>query len=92
MAVQPTPNCMAAATAAANGKLTEQEILAAFDKMAAHKQRLEASGQMTGNAERMRRFAVEEAERAKVAAEMTGIDEAQARTLIMKAREHWFTA
>ena len=24
--------------------------------------------------------------------EMTGIDEAQARTLIMKAREHWFTA
>ena len=59
---------MAAATAAANGKLTEQEILAAFDKMAAHKQRLEASGQMTGNAERMRRFAVEEAERAKVAA------------------------
>ena len=68
MAVQPTPNCMAAATAAAKGKLTEQEILAAFDKMAAHKQRLEASGQMTGNAERMRRFAVEEAERAKVAA------------------------
>jgi hypothetical protein len=68
MAVQPTPNCMAAATAAAKGKLTEQEILAAFDKMAAHKQRLEASGQMTGNAERMRRFAVEEAERARVAA------------------------
>ena len=24
--------------------------------------------------------------------EMTGVDEAQARTLIMKAREHWFTA
>jgi transcription termination/antitermination protein NusA len=23
--------------------------------------------------------------------EMTGIDEAQAKTLIMKAREHWFT-
>ncbi|MEN9544203.1 MAG: hypothetical protein RLZZ598_1036, partial [Pseudomonadota bacterium] len=24
--------------------------------------------------------------------EMTGVDEAQARALIMKAREHWFTA
>jgi N utilization substance protein A len=24
--------------------------------------------------------------------EMTGVDEAQAKTLIMKAREHWFTA
>jgi N utilization substance protein A len=24
--------------------------------------------------------------------EMTGIDDAQARVLIMKAREHWFTA
>jgi hypothetical protein len=67
---QASPNCMAAATAAAKGKLTEQEILEAFAKIADHKARLEAAGQMTGTPERLRRFAADEAERAKVAAKL----------------------
>lgn len=67
---QASPNCMAAATAAAKGNLTEQEIIEAFGKMAEYKARLEAEGKVTGTPERLRKWAAEEAERAKVAAKL----------------------
>jgi hypothetical protein len=63
-------NCMAAATAAAKGKLSGQDVVDAFNRIAAEKERLEKSGSMTGSAERMRRFAAEEGQRTKIAAAM----------------------
>lgn len=74
MAYVPNQACFAAAKAAASGvkgaNLTEQEILDAFKRVADHKERLERSGQMTGQAERLRKFAAEEAQRTKIAAAM----------------------
>lgn len=70
MAYQMDASCMAAATAAAKGKLTNADIVAAFDEIAAYKSRLEAEGRMTGGAERMRKFAEDQAERTKIAAAM----------------------
>lgn len=70
MAVVPDPACFAAAKAAADGKLTEQEVLDAFQRISDRKARLEAEGKATGSAERLRRFAAEEAERTRIAAAM----------------------
>lgn len=74
MAYVPNQACFAAAKAAASGvkgsNLSEQEILDAFKRVAEHKERLERSGQMTGQAERLRKFAAEEAQRTKIAAAM----------------------
>lgn len=70
MNYQPTDACRAAARAAAGDSLTAQEIQAAFDDVAAYKAKLEAEGQMTGMAERLRRYAEGKAERTKIAAAM----------------------
>lgn len=70
MAIMVDPNCMAAASAAAKGSLTSQEILDAFDRIGQRKAALEAQGMTTGKAERLRKIAAEEGERAKVAAAM----------------------
>lgn len=70
MAYMPSAHCMAAATAAAKGKVTEQEVYEAFERMYDFKRRLEADGKATGSAERMKRFAEQEGERAKISAAM----------------------
>lgn len=64
------PTCHAIATQAANGKLTEQEILDAFAKIDARNRAMVAQGQLTGKAERLRKWAAEEGERAEIAAAM----------------------
>jgi len=70
MNYQPDAACRAAARAAAGPGLAEQEITAAFQRVADYKARLEAEGKTTGVAERLRRFAEGEAERTKIAAAM----------------------
>lgn len=70
MNVHVDPNCMAAATAAAKGSLTTQEILEAFDNIHQRRMVLEAEGHLTGKAERLRRIAAEQGERTKIAAAM----------------------
>lgn len=62
--------CLRAAVAAANGKLTEQEVLDAFQRISDHKAALNAAGNLTGRDARLRRFAAEEAERTRIAAAM----------------------
>lgn len=66
----PDAACRAAARAAAGPGLAEQEITAAFQRVADYKARLEAEGKTTGTAERLRRFAETEAQRTKIAAAM----------------------
>jgi hypothetical protein len=70
MAYNPSPNCMAIAAKAAGGDLTNADILEAFDEVNRYKAELEAQGQLTGNAERIRKFAADKAEKAKIAAAM----------------------
>lgn len=71
MSYIPDQACIRAATAAAGeGKLTPQEILDAFQRASDYKAQLEASGKLTGQAERLRKWATEEAERTKIAAAM----------------------
>jgi hypothetical protein len=62
------PNCRAIAAKAAKGKLTENEILDAFAKIDARDKEMRASGQTTGRQARIRKWAAEEGERAKIAA------------------------
>lgn len=67
----PDAACIRAATAAAGeGKLTEAEILEAFQRANDYKTRLEQSGNLTGQAERLRKWAIDEGERTKIAAAM----------------------
>lgn len=65
----PNVDCLRAAhKAAGENTLTEQEILDAFQRVADYKASLENSGQVTGKDAKIRRFAIEEAERTKLAA------------------------
>ena len=64
------PHCRAIAAKAAKGALTEQEILDAFDRIESRRRSLEAAGMATGKAERLRKWAAQEGERAKIAAAM----------------------
>lgn len=64
------PRCQAIAAKAANGALTADEIVAVFDTIEKRRKRLEAEGNLTGKAERIRKWAAEEGERAKIAAAM----------------------
>jgi hypothetical protein len=64
------PHCRAIAAKAANGTLTEAEILDAFARIDERKRMLEAQGLATGKAERVRKWAAEEGERTKIAAAM----------------------
>jgi hypothetical protein len=66
----PSDACRATARAASGPSLTEQEITAAFQRVADYKARLEAEGKSTGMEERLRRFAEQEAERTRIAAAM----------------------
>lgn len=66
----PDAACRAAARAAAGPSLTEQEITAAFQDVADYRQRLIDSGQVTGLAERLRRYAEGKADRTRIAAAM----------------------
>jgi hypothetical protein len=70
MNYQPDAACRAAARAAAGPSLAEQEITAAFQRVADYKSKLESQGQLTGMAERLRRFAETDAERTRIAAAM----------------------
>lgn len=70
MAYSPDAKCLAAATAAAKGALTQDEILAAFQQLSDRKARLEAEGRLTGQSARVKIFAQQEGERAKIAAAM----------------------
>lgn len=71
MAYVPDAACMAAARAAAGDGLAEADIIAAFQKVDEYKQRLIAEGQPVGMDARLRRFAQEEAQRARIAAAVT---------------------
>ncbi len=62
--------CKANAKAASGGKLTDDEIEAAFQRVAEYKQKLQASGDTVGMADKLRAFAEREAERTKIAAAM----------------------
>lgn len=65
-----SPSCQSAASAAAkSGKVTEEEVAAAFDKLDAYRKRLEAQGQTTGVQARIERYAADLAEKTKIAAE-----------------------
>jgi hypothetical protein len=68
MAYVPDAACMAAARAAAGDGLTEADIIAAFQRIDEHKQKLLADGQPVGLDARLRRFAQEEAQRTQIAA------------------------
>lgn len=68
MNFQASPNCMKAATAAANGNLTTEEVMQAFDRIDQYRARLEAQGNATGRAAKIARFAEDEAQRSKIAA------------------------
>lgn len=61
-------DCRAAANAAADGKLTDDELQAAFQAMGEYKQKLQAMGETAGMADKLKAFAEREAERTKVAA------------------------
>ncbi len=62
--------CMAQARAASGGRLTDEEIREAFQRIADERDRLAAKGQGDGMAEKLSAFQQREAERAKVAAAM----------------------
>lgn len=64
----PDAACMAAARAAAGDDLSQDDILAAFQRVADFRDKLRGQGQVTGMEARIRRFAADEAERAKVMA------------------------
>ena len=70
MVYVPDMACIAAAKAAAGPGLSEDEIMAAFKRVADYKERLDAAGHLTGQPERLRRFAAQEADRTRIAAAM----------------------
>jgi len=72
MAVPYTPDaaCFDAANQASGGKLTKEEINAAFQRVADYKQKLQAEGNIDGMADKLRNFAEREAERTRIAAAM----------------------
>lgn len=62
------PGCLDAATAASGGRLNRDEIEAAFQRVLEYKERLQASGNIDGMADKLKSFAEREAERTRVAA------------------------
>lgn len=68
MNIQIQPHCMAAATAAASDKLSEQDVLAAFSKIDEYRRQLQADGQMTGISDKVRKYAADQAQLTKIAA------------------------
>jgi hypothetical protein len=70
MSYQPSPACIAAVTAAANGQLNAKEIQATFERVDELKQRLIREGTLDDLPNRLRKAVEEEAERTKIAAAM----------------------
>jgi hypothetical protein len=72
MAAPYTPDdaCFNAANAAAGGKLTRDEINEAFQRIADHKAKLEASGDTAGIGDKLKAFAAREGERTRIAGAM----------------------
>ncbi|PZO80538.1 MAG: hypothetical protein DI629_07300 [Mesorhizobium amorphae] len=68
MSYKPSPECFAAASAASGGRLTADEIEAAFQRVADHSDRMRAKGDTTGRAARLSEFATREGEQARIAA------------------------
>ena len=66
MAYMPNARCLKLASDAANGKITEQDVLAAFERIAARHAELSAKGEMAGSSEKLRKFVAEEAERGRI--------------------------
>lgn len=66
----PDKACFDAANAASGGKLTKEEIEAAFQKAADYKERLQRTGDVDNIDTKLRSFAEREAERTKIAAAM----------------------
>lgn len=64
----PDQACLNAARAAAGDDLPLNDILAAFQRISAYKEKLQAEGRLTGLDERVRKFVEEEAERTRIAA------------------------
>lgn len=65
---KPSAECMAQARAASGGRLTDDELRAAFDRIAVERDRLTMTGEIDGMAERLMDFAAKEMERTRVAA------------------------
>lgn len=68
MVYRPSPECFDAAASASGGRLTADEINAAFQKVADHADKLKRDGNPVGRAEKLSAFAAREGERARVAA------------------------
>jgi hypothetical protein len=64
------PDCFDAANEASGGRLSREEIEAAFQRVLEHKERLQKAGATDGIDERLKSFAEREAERTKIAAAM----------------------
>jgi len=62
--------CFDAANAASGNKLDRREVEEAFQRVAEHRAKLQAEGDITGMADKLRSFAEREAERTKIAAAM----------------------
>ncbi|WP_448953076.1 hypothetical protein [Labrys neptuniae] len=70
MNYRPDAACFNAAKEASGGKLTDDEIMQAFQKVADEKERLTARGETTNLADRLQQKAEAEAQRAQIAAAM----------------------
>lgn len=68
MAYVPDAACIEAAKAAAGDLATQRDIMDAFERVAAYRDRLTAAGDPVGRDARLRRFAEEEGQRAQIAA------------------------
>jgi hypothetical protein len=66
----PDDACFDAANAASGGKLTREEIEAAFQRIADHKAKLEAAGDTANLGDKLKAFAAREGERTRIAAAM----------------------
>jgi hypothetical protein len=64
----PSPDCYAAAHAASGEKLSKEDIEAAFQRVVDYRDRLKATGDITGMEQKLRSFAEREAERTRIAA------------------------
>jgi hypothetical protein len=67
---KPSLNCLQHAADSAGGDITNADILEAFEEVNRYKAEREAMGLTTGNAERLKKFAAEKGEKAKIAAAM----------------------
>lgn len=68
MNIMIAPHCMAAATAAADGKLSERDVLDAFGRIDAYRRQLQADGMLTGVSDKVRKYAIDQAQMGKIAA------------------------